>query len=83
LFAVSALVDSEPVSPLVPLQPPVAVHELASVDVHDSVEVPPLPIDAGLAVKLTVGAGGGGGAAITVTCAEALALPPAPVQVSE
>jgi hypothetical protein len=79
LFAVSALVDSEPVSPLVPLQPPVAVHELASVDVHDSVEVPPLAIDAGLAVKLTVGAGGG----VTVTDAVALALPTAPVQVSE
>jgi hypothetical protein len=76
LFAVSALVDSEPVSPLVPLQSPVAVHELASVDVHDSVEVPPLPIDAGLAVKLTVGAG------ITATDAVALPLPPTPVQVS-
>jgi hypothetical protein len=55
------------------------VHELASVDVHDSVEVPPLAIDAGLAVKLTVGAGGG----VTVTDAVALALPTAPVQVSE
>jgi hypothetical protein len=48
-------------------------------DVHDSVEVPPLVIDAGLAVKLTVGAGGG----ITVTDAAALALPPVPVQVSK
>jgi hypothetical protein len=77
LFAVSALVDSEPVSPLVPLQSPVAVHELALLDDHDNVEVPPLAIDAGLAVKLTVGAG------ITATDAVALALPPAPVQVSE
>jgi hypothetical protein len=52
------------------------VHELALVDDHDSVEVAPLAIDAGLAVKLTVGAG------ITATDAVALALPPAPVQVS-
>jgi hypothetical protein len=79
LFAVSALVDSEPVSPLVPLQSPVAVHELALLDVHDSVEVPPLVIDAGVAVNVTVGAGGG----VTVTDAVALALPPALVQVSE
>jgi hypothetical protein len=76
LFAVSALVDSEPVSPLVPLQSPVAVHELALLDDHDNVEVPPLAIDAGLAVKLTVGAG------ITATDAVALPLPPTPVQVS-
>jgi hypothetical protein len=76
LFAVSALVDSEPVSPLVPLQSPVAVHELALLDVHDSVEVPPLPIDAGVAVSVTVGAG------ITATDAVALPLPPTPVQVS-
>jgi hypothetical protein len=52
------------------------VHELALLDVHESVEVPPLPIDAGLAVKLTVGAG------ITATDAVALPLPPTPVQVS-
>jgi hypothetical protein len=77
VLAVSALVVTEPASPLSPLQPPVAVHELALLDVHDSVEVPPLAIDAGLAVKLTVGAG------ITATDAVALALPPAPVQVSE
>jgi hypothetical protein len=54
------------------------VHELALVDDHDNVEVAPLAIDAGVAVKLTVGAGGG----VTVTDAEALVLPPAPVQVS-
>jgi hypothetical protein len=77
LFAVSALVGSEPVSPLLPVQSPEAVHELALLDDHDSVEVPPLAIDAGLAVKFTVGAG------ITATEAVALALPPAPVQVSE
>jgi hypothetical protein len=82
VLTVSALVSSEPVSPLGPLQPPEAVHELALLDVHDSVEVPPLVIDAGVAVNVTVGAGGGG-AAVNVTCAEALALPPVPVQVSE
>jgi hypothetical protein len=76
VLTVSALVDSEPVSPLGPLQPPAAVHELALLDVHDSVEVPPLAIDAGLAVKFTVGAG------ITATDAVALPLPPTPVQVS-
>jgi hypothetical protein len=76
VLAVSALVVTEPASPLSPLQPPVAVHELALLDVHDSVEVPPLAIDAGLAVKLTVGAG------ITATDAVALPLPPTPVQVS-
>jgi hypothetical protein len=79
LFTVSAPLDSEPVSPLVPLQSPEATHELALPDDHVSVEVPPLTIDAGLAVKLTVGAGGG----ITVTDAAALALPPVPVQVSK
>jgi hypothetical protein len=67
---------------LLPVQSPEAVHELALLDDHDSVEVPPLaidaglPIDAGLAVKLTVGAG------ITATDAVALPLPPTPVQVS-
>jgi hypothetical protein len=55
------------------------VHELALVDDHDNVALPPLAIDAGLAVNVTVGAGGG----VTVTDAVALALPPAPVQVSE
>jgi hypothetical protein len=52
------------------------VHELALVDDHDSVEVPPLAIDAGLAVNVTVGPG------ITATDAVALPLPPTPVQVS-
>jgi hypothetical protein len=79
LFAVSAPVDCEPLSPLAPVQSPEAAHELALLDDHESVEAPPLAIDAGLAVKLTVGAGGG----VTVTDAVALALPTAPVQVSE
>jgi hypothetical protein len=78
LLAVSAPVDSAPLGPLVPLQSPVAVHELALVDDHDSVALPPLAIDTGLAVNVTVGTGGG----VTVTDAEALVLPPAPVQVS-
>jgi hypothetical protein len=59
------------------------VHEIALLDDHDNVELPPLAIDAGLAVNVTVGAGGGGGVPVTATCAEALVLPPAPVQVSE
>jgi hypothetical protein len=77
LLAVSAPVDSEPLGPLVPLQSPAAVHELALVDDHDSVALPLLAIDGGLAVNVTVGAG------ITATDAVALALPPALVQVSE
>ena len=47
---------------------------------HVSVELPPLAIDAGFAVSVTVGAGG---VAVMVTMAEvAGVVPPAPVQVS-
>jgi hypothetical protein len=62
----------------VPLQFPEAMHEVALVEVHVSVEAPPLATDVGFAVSVTVGA------CVTVTVAEAtLRLPSAPVQVSE
>ena len=55
-----------------------AVHEVALVELHVSVEVPPLATEVGFAVNVTVGAG------TTVTVAVAtLLVPPAPVQVSE
>jgi len=58
---------------------PDAVHELAFVLDHDSVELPPYAIEVGLADSDTVGAG----AEPTVTVALALADPPAPVHVIE
>ena len=73
----SAPVDWEPLTALLPDQAPEAVHEVALVDVQLNVEAPPLAMVLGLAVKLTVGA-----AAVTETVADCVALPPAPVQVS-
>lgn len=47
----------EPELALVPVQPPEAVQALASVLDQASVVLPPLAIDAGVALKLSVGAG--------------------------
>jgi hypothetical protein len=67
-----------PLVALVPLQPPEAVQELASVELHVSVEALPRLTDAGFAASATVGVPG------TVTVAVAiLLLPPAPEQISE
>jgi hypothetical protein len=64
-----------------PLQPPLAVHAVALVELHVSVAVPPLATPVGAAVNVAVGAGVG---VVTVTVAVAGALlPPAPVQVNE
>jgi hypothetical protein len=64
--------------PNAPLQPPEAVHDVALVELHASVEAPPLATDVGFAVSVTVGA------CITVTMAVAkLLVPSAPVQVTE
>jgi hypothetical protein len=68
--------------PLVPFAPanvpPVAVHEVALVELQVSVDAPPLAIVVGLAVSVAVGRGA------TVTVADAAVLvPPASVQVSE
>jgi hypothetical protein len=70
-------VDDEPLTALVPDQPPDAVHEVAFVELHVSVELAPVAMELGLAVTVTVGAGGA-----TDTVADCAALPPGPVQLS-
>jgi len=61
-----------------PLQPPEAVQEVALVELHVSVDAPPLTMDVGFAVSATVGAG------TTLTVAVAtLLVPPVPVQANE
>ena len=67
-----------PLTALVPVQPPEAVHAVALVLLQVSVEDAPDVIDRGDADKVTVGAG----AAVTVTVVCCEADPPAPVQVS-
>jgi hypothetical protein len=76
--AVSAPVLCVPLVALAPLQPPEAVHEVALVEFHVSVEAPPLATEVGFAVNVTVGAGA------TLTVAVAMLLePPAPVHFNE
>jgi hypothetical protein len=58
VVAVSAPVLSLPLVPFVPLQPPEAVQLVALVELHVSVEVPPLATLVGLALSVTVTAGG-------------------------
>jgi len=70
-------VECDPLVASLPLQPPEAVQEVAFLDDQDKVELLPLAMVLGLALKLTVGAG-----EVTVTVADCAALPPAPVQVS-
>jgi hypothetical protein len=78
VFAVSALVLRLPLVGNAPLQPPVAAHEVAFVELHVSVETPPEATTVGFAVKLAVGT------ALTVTAAVPAGLvPPGPVQVRE
>lgn len=69
--------ECDPLVASLPLQPPEAVQEVAFLDDQDKVELLPLAMVLGLALKLTVGAG-----EVTVTVADCAALPPAPVQVS-
>ena len=69
--------ECDPLVASLPLQPPEAVQEVAFVDDQDRVELLPLAMVLGLALKLTVGAG-----EVTVTVADCAELPPAPVQVS-
>jgi hypothetical protein len=75
----------EPEVALLPLQPPEAVQEVAFVELHVSVELPPLDTLVGFALIVTVGAPGGGGGpgGCTVTVTSWLTEPPDPVQVSE
>ena len=56
-LAVRAPVDCEPVTALVPDQPPEAVHAVALVEDQFKVEAAPFLMVLGLAVKLTVGEG--------------------------
>jgi len=73
-------VDWEPLVAWLPDQPPEAVHEVAFVVDQLRVELLPLAMELGLAARLTVGAEA---AEVTETVATWVALPPAPVQVSE
>jgi hypothetical protein len=70
-------VDCDPLIAMVPDQAPEALHEVALLDVHVRVELEPLVMVLGLALKLTVALG----FALTVTVADCAALPPAPVHV--
>ena len=72
----TAPVDCEPLKPLLPDQAPLAVQAVAFVDDQVSVELTPLAIVLGLALRLTVAAGG-----VTDTVTDCDALPPFPVQV--
>ena len=74
----SAPVVCEPFVALLPDQPPEAEQDVAWVLVQVTVELLPLAIVLGLAVRLIVGAGAG---VVTETVAACVALPPAPVQV--
>jgi hypothetical protein len=65
-----------PLAGCVPLQAPEAVQEVALVELHVNVDMPPLATAEGDAVKVIVGA------MLTVTL-EATLLPPGPLQVSE
>ena len=69
--------DCEPLSALLPLQPPEAVQALAFVADQVSVELVPIVTELGAALSVTAGA-----LLETVTVADCVADPPAPVQVS-
>lgn len=77
---VRAAVDSDPEAGFDPLHAPLAVQEVALVEVQVSIDVPFTATVVGLALNATVGATGGGGFALTVTVAERPVVPPAPVQ---
>ena len=77
-LALRAPVDCEPLEALVPDQAPEAVQAVALLADQAKVALLPLAIVLGLADKATVGAGG-----VTDTVFDCVALPPAPVQVSE
>ena len=73
----SAPVDWLPLVALVPLQAPLAAHEVALVEDQVKVAEPPVATEAGLAPRLTVGTGF---PVVTVTVVDWLVVPPAPVQ---
>jgi hypothetical protein len=76
-LAVSAPVDCEPLTGMLPDQAPEAAHAVALAADQVSIELLPLATVLGLSARLTVGAG-----AVTETVADCVALPPVPVQVS-
>jgi hypothetical protein len=79
VLAVRAPVLWLPPMPFAPANvPPVAAQDVALVEPHVSVDVPPLAIVVGFAVSVAVGTG----AMVTVAVAAVL-MPPAPVQVKE
>jgi hypothetical protein len=79
LVALSAPVDCVPLVPLVPDQAPDAVQLVALVELHVSVELPPLATETGLAVSVTVGTED---ELVTVTVFDAEVVPPEPVHES-
>jgi hypothetical protein len=77
-LALRAPVDCEPLTARVPDQAPDAVQAVALLEDQAKVALPPLAMVLGLADKATVGASG-----VTDTVFDCVALPPAPVHVSE
>jgi len=73
----SAPVDWEPLTSLLPVQEPDAEHDVAFAEDQTKVELPPVITEPGEARRLTVGAGD-----FTETVADCAALPPVPVQVN-
>lgn len=73
---VEGITDSLPLVDSGPDQLPLAVHDVAFVEDHESVELAPSEMEVGSTEILTVGAGG----VFTVRVAELLPVPPAPVQ---
>jgi hypothetical protein len=76
VVVVSAPVLCVPLAAFAPLQPPDAVHAVAFVELHVSVEAPPLATTVGFAAIVTVGT------MLTSTVDTGL-VPPAPVHVIE
>jgi hypothetical protein len=76
---VSVPVDSLPLTARAPVQSPLAEQPVALLELQLRVEVPPCTIEAGFALRASVG-GGVAGVTLTVTVCDA--VPPAPVQLS-
>ena len=77
MLVLVGVTSSVPLVAASPVQPPVAVHEVALVLDQVNIELAPDAIVVGLAVSVTVGVG----ATVTVALAGVL-VPPTPVQVS-
>ena len=74
--AVMPVTVALPLAAVLAVQPPVALQLAALVELHVSVEEPPLAMLAGLALSVTTGVG------TTVTVVELLPVPPLPVQLN-